>query len=94
MTKKILHRPGIEPGPSRWQREILPLDQRCTKDVAKIIYIIHERAQDLLEGDECAALLLQLTQKCLCGHLLVKKGESCECSIFKVNCTFPMTKAA
>ena len=27
--KKILHRPGIEPGPPAWQASILPLNQRC-----------------------------------------------------------------
>ena len=26
---KILHRPGIEPGPPAWQASILPLNQRC-----------------------------------------------------------------
>ena len=25
----VLHRPGIEPGASRWQRLILPLNHRC-----------------------------------------------------------------
>ena len=29
MIKKVMHRPGIEPGPPPWQGEILPLDQRC-----------------------------------------------------------------
>jgi hypothetical protein len=28
-TSKILHRPGIEPGPPAWQASILPLNQRC-----------------------------------------------------------------
>ncbi len=27
--KKILHRPGIEPGPPAWQASILPLNHRC-----------------------------------------------------------------
>ena len=27
--EKILHRPGIEPGPPAWQASILPLNQRC-----------------------------------------------------------------
>ena len=27
--KKVLHRPGIEPGPPAWQASILPLNQRC-----------------------------------------------------------------
>ena len=27
--KTKMHRPGIEPGPSRWQRPILPLNHRC-----------------------------------------------------------------
>ena len=26
---KVLHRPGIEPGPPAWQASILPLNQRC-----------------------------------------------------------------
>ena len=26
---KVMRRPGIEPGSSRWQRPIVPLDQRC-----------------------------------------------------------------
>ena len=26
---KILHRPGIEPGPPAWQARILPLNHRC-----------------------------------------------------------------
>ena len=29
MTRKSLHRPGIEPGPPAWQASILPLNQRC-----------------------------------------------------------------
>ena len=29
MSKKCLHRPGIEPGPPAWQASILPLNQRC-----------------------------------------------------------------
>ena len=28
--KKVLHRPGIEPGSVPWQGTILPLDHRCT----------------------------------------------------------------
>ena len=30
LTKKSLHRPGIEPGPPAWQASILPLNQRCS----------------------------------------------------------------
>ena len=29
LTKKVMHRPGIEPGPPAWQASILPLNQRC-----------------------------------------------------------------
>ena len=31
--KKLLHRPGIEPGPPAWQASILPLNQRCRHNV-------------------------------------------------------------
>ena len=27
--KRVLHRPGIEPGPPAWQASILPLNHRC-----------------------------------------------------------------
>jgi hypothetical protein len=30
---KLLHRPGIEPGPPAWQASILPLNQRCLIDM-------------------------------------------------------------
>jgi hypothetical protein len=29
VEKKVLHRPGIEPGPPAWQASILPLNHRC-----------------------------------------------------------------
>ena len=28
-----VHRPGIEPGPPAWQASILPLNQRCSRDM-------------------------------------------------------------
>ena len=36
--KGIVHRPGIEPGPPAWQASILPLNQRCFREVAWKIY--------------------------------------------------------
>ena len=35
--KKLLHRPGIEPGPPAWQASILPLNQRCSDVTQGII---------------------------------------------------------
>ena len=35
---KILHRPGIEPGPPAWQASILPLNHRCYKNTAHCNY--------------------------------------------------------
>ena len=33
ILQKLLHRPGIEPGPPAWQASILPLNQRCSVNV-------------------------------------------------------------
>ena len=35
--EKLLHRPGIEPGPPAWQASILPLNQRCSDVTQSII---------------------------------------------------------
>ena len=37
--QKILHRPGIEPGPPAWQASILPLNQRCFDVFESKIYL-------------------------------------------------------
>ena len=34
-------RPGIEPGPKRWQRSILPLNYRSLVSIISIIYKIY-----------------------------------------------------
>ena len=36
--EKLLHRPGIEPGPPAWQASILPLNQRCS-DVTQAMIV-------------------------------------------------------
>ena len=36
--KKIMHRPGIEPGPPAWQASILPLNQRCFVEICLKFY--------------------------------------------------------
>ena len=46
LSKRNLHRPGIEPGPPAWQASILPLNQRCTylkgPNFAKIFLLVRK----------------------------------------------------
>ncbi|CAD6999563.1 unnamed protein product [Ceratitis capitata] len=39
--KRILHRPGIEPGPPAWQASILPLNHRCLLRVLPLEQIVN-----------------------------------------------------
>jgi hypothetical protein len=43
MKQKRVRRPGIEPGASRWQRDILPLNQRRALITSRTLHILHPR---------------------------------------------------
>ena len=49
LKKKIMHRPGIEPGPPAWQASILPLNHRCFENNKfKTFYIIEMFSSDVV----------------------------------------------
>ena len=72
IEKKMLHRPGIEPGPPAWQASILPLNQRCYFAILAILNHVYFLFKSVLPNAKICRLSTQpfKSQKAMLSSLL------------------------